>query len=179
MAVSGRRKEQCPFALLVPFLYLHMGRRFSIRSLSPSSLSLQSRGSGTVTQHGGVQKVHTTKSMFPMSRKRKRKGLQEQEKHYKKDLPILYLCPLKRIWMEYSCRESAVPTAYTVTTAQIGIVSIHIILWTSYFCTLHRSTRYLCCLSLLHNLPASTLRIALFLCRKLRPQSSSLYGFSS
>lgn len=31
---KGGKEEQCPFALLVPFLYLHMGRRFSIRSLS-------------------------------------------------------------------------------------------------------------------------------------------------
>lgn len=91
---KGGEEEQCPFALLVPFLYLHMGRRFSIRSLSPSGLSLQSRGSGTVTQHGGVQKVHTRKTMFSKSRKRKRKGLQELGKHYKKDLPIIYLCHL-------------------------------------------------------------------------------------
>lgn len=34
------------------------------------------------------------KYMFPILRKRKRKGLQEQWKCYAKDLPILYLCHL-------------------------------------------------------------------------------------
>lgn len=122
--------------------------------------------------------MHTRQNMFPMLRKRKRKGLQEQWKYYTKDLSILYLSRLQRIWMDFSYRESTILTVYTVTTAQISMVSIQIIQSTSYFLILLSSTRGACCLSLLHCLPVSMLHPTLFLCRKLSPWSSSAYGFS-
>lgn len=67
----------------------------------------------------------------------------------------------------------------TVRTAQTGIVSIQVTQSTSYFLTLHSSTRGTPCLSLSHSLPASMLHPTLFPRRKLSPQSSSSYGYSS
>lgn len=132
----------------MPLLYLHVGRNFGIRSLSLSSLSLKSMGPSTVTQHGGVQKMSTRKNMFPKLRKRKRRELQKQWKCCKTALPTHYLCHLQRIWMDFSYRESTILTVYTVRTAQTGTISIQVIQWTSYFLTLHGSSRgtgCLCC----------------------------------
>lgn len=71
------KEEQLSFSPLVPFLYLHMGESFGIRLLSLLGLSLKSKGSSTVTQHG-VQKMSTRTNKLPKLRKRKRRELQKQ-----------------------------------------------------------------------------------------------------
>jgi len=93
---AGQEREGMWEQQLAALLCLKRGRSFStLWSCQPErrGLSLKSRGSGTVTQHG-VQKMYTRQNMFPMLRKRKRKGLQEQWKYYTNDLSILYLSRL-------------------------------------------------------------------------------------
>lgn len=84
------------------------------------------RVSGTVTQNERVQKLHTRENMFAVLRKRK--GLQQHWKYHTKDISVLYLSSLHRIWMDFIYRESAI---LTVRTAQISMASIQIIQSTS------------------------------------------------